>query len=186
MTTYTSYNYLESQDIQLLTAKVSSLRLAENRFLKEEAILSSLDFDKRPIRHDSIPPAHRATFGWVLRGSSATENAVHGRFARWLKSGAGAFWITGKPGSGKSTLMKLIAEHLRLKGGPLSDWAQPKRLVVASHYFWSVGTSIQRSEEGLLRTILYDILAQIPEYIPKLCEKRWTELLDPRQPQKPW
>ena len=176
-----------SEDVDILTRKVSSLSLTERRFAREEAILSSLDFHKRRVRHDYIPAAHEETFEWIFEGSSSTGNAANDRFAKWLSSGGnGVFWITGKPGSGKSTLMKLIADRLNRVGGPLAAWAEPKRLVVASHYFWSAGTPIQRSQEGLLRTLLFDMLVQAPELLPKLCEKRWAEAMEPRAAQRPW
>lgn len=32
-------------------------------------------------------------------------------FVAWLEEGDGLYWIAGKAGSGKSTLMKYIASH---------------------------------------------------------------------------
>jgi hypothetical protein len=78
------------------------------------------------------------------------------RVAEWLKSGDGAFWITGKAGSGKSTIMKFIADHpetVRLA----AEFASPKRAFIAAHYFWSPGMPMQRSIQGLLQSLLYDI-----------------------------
>ncbi|KAL7972419.1 hypothetical protein HDV63DRAFT_287336 [Trichoderma sp. SZMC 28014] len=40
----------------------------------------------------------------------------------------------------------------------LSTWANNVAVIKASHYFWSSGTELQRSQEGLLRSLLYDIL----------------------------
>jgi hypothetical protein len=34
-------------------------------------------------------------------------------FSEWLSPNKSLFWINGKPGSGKSTLMKFLLEHLR-------------------------------------------------------------------------
>jgi len=176
---------LGPEDFAVLTNKVSKLSLKEKVFMREEAVLSSLNFEKRSIRHDHIPLAHRETFDWIFDKAATGDSGMEGRFARWLETGSGAFWITGKPGSGKSTLMKLIAKHLGRHNGTLAAWAGPKKLVLACHYFWSAGTAIQRSQEGLLRTVLFDILSQAPELVPKLCPERWEDAARERL-QKPW
>lgn len=177
-------SYLRSEELEVLTNNVSKLSLLEKVFMREEAILSGLSFDKRGFRHDHIPLAHRQTFEWILNKTAAARSGVTGQFARWLESGSGAFWITGKPGSGKSTLMKLIAKHVSM-GGLLDEWAGPKKLVFACHFFWSAGTAIQRSQEGLLRTVLFDIFSQAPELIQQLCPVRWDDATWERR-QRPW
>jgi DNA helicase HerA-like ATPase len=44
-------------------------------------------------------------------------------------SSTGIFWIFGKPGSGKSTLMKYLVEDQRTHD-LLQKWAGPKKLIV--------------------------------------------------------
>jgi hypothetical protein len=74
--------------------------------------------------------------------------------------------VSGKPGSGKSTLMKFICEHEATKE-TLQTWANGQQLVVANFFFWNAGRQVlQRSQEGLLRSILYQILRQCPDLIP--------------------
>ena len=51
----------------------------------------------------------------------------------------------------------------------LSEWAAPRGLGLAEHYFWSAGTDIQRSEEGLLRSLLFELMRQMPSLIRILC-----------------
>jgi hypothetical protein len=75
---------------------------------------------------------------------------------------AGIYWITGKPGSGKSTLMKYLVRNSRTSE-LLTQWAGPHKLVVSYHYFWNAGTELQRSQQGLLRTLLFHITRQCPE-----------------------
>lgn len=57
----------------------------------------------------------------------------------------------------------------------LSKWANPRRIVFASHYFWGAGFVIQRSQEGLLRSLLYNLLGQAPELIVSLWGKWWKQ-----------
>lgn len=92
---------------------------------------------------------------------------------QWLATKSGIFWVTGKPGSGKSTLMKFIAGEPKTKS-ILSRWASP--VVVAAHYFWNSGSAMQRSQEGLLRTLLYEIFRQCSRLIPLVCEEQWCQV----------
>ncbi|KAK4495862.1 hypothetical protein PRZ48_013130 [Zasmidium cellare] len=92
----------------------------------------------------------------------------------------------GKPGSGKSTLMKFLMRHPRTKE-LLRTWAGDEDLIIADHYFWDAGTSLQKSRLGLLRTILVHIIFQCPEVaiqaLPERfrrntlshCGLRWTQ-----------
>ncbi len=41
-------------------------------------------------------------------------------------------------------------------------------------YSWNAGTDNQRSEKGLVRSILYQYLTQMPELIPAVCPRRWA------------
>lgn len=84
------------------------------------------------------------------------------------------FWITGKPGSGKSTLMKYIVSHPQTRE-KLAALAAPKTVVLASHYFWSPGTTMQKCYEGLLRSIVHGILSKAPELISRACPHRWVD-----------
>ena len=49
-------------------------------------------------------------------------------FEDWLLHGQGVFHISGKPGSGKSTLMKMLCSHRRTASA-LRKWAGEKKLV---------------------------------------------------------
>ncbi|KAF6840322.1 hypothetical protein CMUS01_03976 [Colletotrichum musicola] len=69
------------------------------------AILESLHFAQIKERQNKIPVAHKNAFEWVFREDYMTT------FPAWLRGSSSLFWITGKPGSGKSTLMKFIMSH---------------------------------------------------------------------------
>ncbi|KAK3902737.1 hypothetical protein C8A05DRAFT_15235 [Staphylotrichum tortipilum] len=174
---------------------MAHVRLSERNITKELAIISSLGFESRTVRHGAISPAHRETFQWVFRTKPKPEeqeatvsNAADSRedtpnLLDWLKHGGGAFWVSGKPGSGKSTFMKFIADHPATRSA-LSHWAHPLPAVVASHYFWGSGTEMQRSLQGLLQTLLYDIFRHCPDLIRVTCPSRWET--EDQKPQPPW
>ncbi|KAI0848078.1 hypothetical protein F5Y00DRAFT_270500 [Daldinia vernicosa] len=144
---------------------------------KEHMIISSLSFDSRAARHSSIKEAHKKTLSWVFEDTQARGSRVasaSGNLIRWLKNPDGIFWVSGKPGSGKSTLMKYISDHpTTIK--TLSQWAYPDPVIVGCHYFWSAGNSMQKSYQGLLQTLLYDIFRQLPDLIKTACIERWSK-----------
>jgi hypothetical protein len=113
------------------------------------------------------------TYEWIFTNPDAeTETRPYDSFRAWLQGGRGIYWIAGKPGSGKSTLMKFIKNHKKTRI-MLQKWSGSEQLVVASFFFWRAGTSMQRSYTGLLRTLLSEILEQhqyfIPIVFPGLC-----------------
>lgn len=69
------------------------------------------------------------------------------------------YWISGKAGSGKSTLMKYLRQDPRFMES-LNVWAGDDGLVIADFYFWNSGAEIQKSQEGLLRSLLWQVLNQ--------------------------
>ncbi|EQB58112.1 hypothetical protein CGLO_01685 [Colletotrichum gloeosporioides Cg-14] len=157
-----------ARDLQRLLEETFGWDEAQNRGIIR-AILKSLHFAQIKERQNEIPQAHRNTFEWIFEESSPDS------FSSWLRhSDGGVFWVTGKPGSGKSTLMKLILGH-QTTSTLAGAWAESKPLIIASHFFWSVGTKLQKSQEGLLRTLLFQILVQCPEVIPQICVERYLD-----------
>jgi NACHT domain len=77
-------------------------------------------------------------------------------FVDWLEHGEGIYWINGKPGSGKSTLMSFITSEHQTKEF-LTNWSSGSDLITASFFFWNPG---QKSFQGLLRSLLYQIADQ--------------------------
>jgi hypothetical protein len=54
----------------------------------------------------------------------------------------------------------------------LQDWAGGCRLIIASHYFWNAGTDMQKSHQGLLQTLLYQIIEADLTLCDVLCPGR--------------
>ncbi|KXX74090.1 Vegetative incompatibility protein HET-E-1 [Madurella mycetomatis] len=96
------------------------------------------------------------------------------RFLGWLSSGKGIFHISGKLGSGKSTLMKFLSDHATTRSY-LEEWAGRKELVLASFFFWQPGSGLQKSLNGLYRSLLHDVLSSCPELIPVVLPAAWKQ-----------
>ena len=91
---------------------------------------------------------------------------------QWLTTGSGILHVSGKPGAGKSTLMKLIYNHPRTKT-LLKEWAGGKTLISVPFFFWNSGSKLQMSLPGLYRSLLYHVLAQFPALIPDILPAQW-------------
>lgn len=140
----------------------------------EARVVHALGFRNIDARRQGVVDTHGSTFQWLFDETS-TCPATKG-LLDWLGQGQGCFWISGKAGAGKSSLMKLIATHPRLPES-LSPWVTHpdgrNQLVVASFFIYRYGERLQNSQEGLLRALLYQILDQrtdlIPIVFPSLC-----------------
>jgi hypothetical protein len=136
-------------------------------------ILRSLHFGKIDDRANRIKPAFPNTFQWLFGNDGEGDTGKPElTFRRWLGSQENTiFWITGKPASGKSTLMKFIATHESLEGR-LQEWAGDSQLYIAKFYFWNPGSKIQKSRVGLLRSLLHQILTKRPELSETIMRRR--------------
>ncbi|KAK4449753.1 hypothetical protein QBC34DRAFT_298403 [Podospora aff. communis PSN243] len=96
------------------------------------------------------------------------------RFVAWLKYGRDFFHITGKPGAGKSTLMKFLFKDRR-SFNYLRHWAKDagKSLVTAFFFFWREGAASQRTLRGLRRGLLFNLLDAAPDLIPVAFPDLW-------------
>ncbi|KAH8769422.1 hypothetical protein F5882DRAFT_508227 [Hyaloscypha sp. PMI_1271] len=137
----------------------------------EAFLLASLRFPTMKNRFDEIEPAHRKTFKWIFL--PPPQLSRWSDFPQWLSGGTGIYWINGKPASGKSTLMRFICDNPQT-ASLLNKWSQPKRLIRATHFFWNSGTADQRSYEGLLRALLFDILRQARNLIRVVFPDEWA------------
>ncbi|OBS25992.1 hypothetical protein FPOA_06522 [Fusarium poae] len=88
-------------------------------------------------------------------GSSEEVDQLWNSFADWLQSDRQLFWIQGKPGSGKSTLIKYVASKDATQA-LLKQWNPNTRIL--SHFFWKLGTSLQNNIKGLYCSMLHQLL----------------------------
>lgn len=139
-------------------------------------MIKSLKFEEQYTRLEIIESAQESTFAWTL------ENKELG-FIDWIHHGKRFYWIQGKPGSGKSTMMKFLHENADLK-----DLLMTSRLKLPQIDLWFFfndrGSPLQKSLDGLLRSILSEIVIRdnrmaaliLDVFIHKRDEKRadWT------------
>ena len=149
-------------------------RGAQARERYRQRFLESLYYPEIDRRQDTIIEAHQKTFQWVYDpGSFDTSTPRWDSMAEWLQKGDGIYWINGKAGSGKSTLMNYLCHDERTLG-LLRVWSGTKKVLKPKYFFWSAGTTLEKSIEGLLRSLLYQILRELPSIIPLSCEDRST------------
>lgn len=139
--------------------------------MTENGILGSLDFPSILDRHEDVELAHSKTFEWIYRESQLRDKSWS-NFVEWLQRDTGLYWINGKAGSGKSTLMKYIYGHAKTRE-QLKIWAGASPCDICGFFFWHNGTEEQRSQRGLLRTLLFEILQSHRELIPSVLPNLW-------------
>ncbi|PMD16751.1 hypothetical protein NA56DRAFT_632624 [Hyaloscypha hepaticicola] len=157
--------------IQDLSTKIIELKLIVEGSKVETSvkILESLRYESMNARESEVKDEHAETFRWILE-YDMSNGPDSPRFMEWLVSGCGIYWVAGKAGSGKSTLMKFLWHHSTTRAA-LRYWARNHKLVIASHFFWNAGNNkMQMSQVGLLRSLLFQILRQCPDLIPRMCE----------------
>ncbi|KAK8004101.1 transcription factor SEF1 [Apiospora arundinis] len=146
-----------------LATKVSAYREEAKVTTWNQKLVESLYFPRFQLRHDSISMAHATTYEWILSDTEPGEEEPR-KLVEWLRTRNGTYFIHGKAGSGKSTLMKFLWHH-RSTREHLEAWSGNKRLFMASYFFWAAGNELQKSEEGLVRAILHEILRVCPQLI---------------------
>ena len=112
--------------------------------------LKSLHSDEARSRFEDIEPAYYKTYNWLFDHQVGFEDWLEG------KNSSNIYWIQGKPGSGKSTVMKFAINH-PLTRKLLSKYTD-NFWVVAGFFFHDRGTAMQKSAEGFLREVLYQMI----------------------------
>ena len=111
--------------------------------------LKALSFERMDFRLAAITPAQGETCRWVFRRPE---------YLRWrdpdLRSThGGLFWIKGKAGVGKSTIMRCILEN--------AAESMPDHCII-SFFFNARGQPLERSVEGMYRSLLCQLLEKVP------------------------
>lgn len=174
----------EADDI----AHIENIKQNENTIRREVGleILEALRFPAIKERFEEVDEAHKRTFEWIFQSAGDgnpgdTVNSDSAKrwsgFPEWLSSGSGLYWVNGKAASGKSTLMKHVFMHSNTHYH-LENWATAafshRPLYIVSFFFWLSGTKEQKSQRGLLRSLLYDILRRNLRLLPLVFPQRWS------------
>ncbi|KAI1417450.1 hypothetical protein F5Y13DRAFT_202975 [Hypoxylon sp. FL1857] len=161
-------------------AREDSVRNAECDTFKW--IIDKEGEDTRAADHalaEQISESLGSSKDWMLKKidqNRSLQSRAKSTFLKWLSSGNRIFHISGKAGSGKSTLMKLLASHPRTYE-ELSRWSGNKQLVFAQFFAWSAGKDdMQDTLHGLCRSILFTVLRQCPDLIPDIFPEAYLTL----------
>lgn len=121
--------------------------------------LKSLDHEDLNVRQENVKDALTKTCEWIWDRPGIP-------FSSWFLSSGGLLWISGKPGSGKSTIMKYLSSS-RQRFHKLARLTQGHsggaQLVIATYFLDFQGSALARSVEGMMRSLLHQILKQLPQ-----------------------
>ena len=186
---------LQNEDLLTQRARSYMERLDD----LESTVLMSLKFLVMHDREADISPRQEKTFDWIFCGPGPSHKPWS-NFRGWLKAereiahneitdqrkvttNSGLYWINGKAGSGKSTLMKHIYNHRETRSA-LQEWAGDSVLLMARFFFWYGGSKLQKSQPGLLRALLYACLQSRKELIPIVAQDIFS--LRPEELEQYW
>lgn len=134
--------FLDSEPLLSSKYSVGSIDAATKQWLTDQLYFTKID-----ERLTSLTAAQGATCRWFLTESEyvswhdVAQQPYHDGF----------LWIKGHPGTGKSTLMKLLFEEAKLNAkGNLSQ-------ITLSFFFLARGTAEEKSTTGLYRSLLHHL-----------------------------
>jgi ankyrin repeat protein/nucleoside-triphosphatase THEP1 len=102
--------------------------------------LKSLAFPQMRYRQDEVQDTRADSCDWILE---------HKAYKSWIGDQHGLLWIKGKPGSGKSTLMKRIYKENATQAN-----------IWLAFFFHRRGVQLQQTSIGMLRTISHQLISQ--------------------------
>ncbi|CAG7566335.1 unnamed protein product [Fusarium equiseti] len=119
---------------------------------RHEEILKLLDFEAIDARKTTIKAAHSKTCRWFLK---------HEDYLAWkdpakVSEHHGFLWIRGKPGAGKSTIMKFIYLETRKKD-------KKNQILTASFFFNARGEALEKTISGMCRSLLLQLFKGFPD-----------------------
>ncbi|KAI0149549.1 hypothetical protein GGR57DRAFT_224394 [Xylariaceae sp. FL1272] len=140
------------QHIKKMTSGPSQAEI-EAQEPRNQDILNALHYDTMMERESRIDPAYGQTCEWILSPKVSP-------FKKFLHSNdESILWISGKAGSGKSTLMKYAWKSDDLRQELTKGWASGNDLLMARFFMFEGGSRIQKTYEGFLRSVLYQIFS---------------------------
>ncbi|KAK8041744.1 hypothetical protein PG993_006267 [Apiospora rasikravindrae] len=112
-----------------------------------QSLLKSLRFEGMDDRQWNIEKAHAKTCEWFLQIPAYVD---------WLQDTHGGFlWIKGKPGAGKSTLMKLLLDR--------TGQLEPHGTVLSFFFNARATENLEKSTLGLYRSLSFQLLESWPQ-----------------------
>ncbi|KAL2204332.1 hypothetical protein CC79DRAFT_1129217 [Sarocladium strictum] len=155
--------------------------------LQKRSLQETLHFPEFGYRERTVEAAQDRTCTWFLESEE---------YRNWVASSATSsaqsrlLWIKAKAGAGKSTLMRFAIKQARdvllqsvnapkLKKSRLTQlWDKAHRPskvaqlpdIILSHFFNARGNALEKSAEGLYRTLLLQLLKRLPHLADELSQ----------------
>ncbi|KAI1850353.1 hypothetical protein JX266_004211 [Neoarthrinium moseri] len=151
-----------------------------------EALITDLSYEAMGRREEAIPKNFRSTYQWIFHTTppDGEGKLQWHNFPQWLEADSNTvYWITGKPGSGKSTMMKYITEHPST-AFHLEKWSAPLPPYIMKYYAWIGGNDMQKSWIGLKRSLLCQAFSIDNKLIPFVSPRRFMFAKIFRNPQQ--
>ncbi|EXL39948.1 hypothetical protein FOCG_17450 [Fusarium oxysporum f. sp. radicis-lycopersici 26381] len=119
---------------------------------RRQQLMESLGFEQIDSRKTTIKTAYSKTCRWFLK---------HPDYLSWLDSEKqsqhhGFLWIRGKPGAGKSIIMKFI--YTKMKKTDIL-----MKALTISFFFNARGALLEKSVSGMYRSLLLQLLEGFPD-----------------------
>lgn len=124
-------------------------KLVQSRCDEKKRCIQSLCFPNIDSRRQDIDSAYFGTCDWIF--DTAEFRSWHNRTD--LPHNGGVLWVRGKPGAGKSTLMKHTLSHCQ---------RTLKEYTIAAYFFNARGADLEKTPRGMLRSLVYQLVTQEP------------------------
>lgn len=121
------------------------------------------------LRRNDIDDVAKQTCSWMLD---------HEKFLAWQTERRGLLWISGKPGVGKSTILKHILQ--------VNSLHNPGNALLLSFFFHGRGSDLQKTAEGFYRSVIYQMLSQAPNACSDLMTSYTENCRQKGEPFKGW
>jgi hypothetical protein len=122
---------------------------------QRDRFMADLSFDSMESRLAMISPAQSKTCSWLFTAPEYQK----WRDSKYRTRNNGFLWIKGKPGAGKSTMMKHALDYGQSILTPDGS--------VLSFFFNARGYGLEKSTEGMYRSMLHQLYRRYPERLPK-------------------
>ncbi|KAL8930404.1 MAG: hypothetical protein Q9208_000587 [Pyrenodesmia sp. 3 TL-2023] len=158
-----------------VTTTVRDLKISHTEQLSEQSrqhhdqqqddqFLNSLLFSEMHARMNDIEESHSETFHWMFEKDATRP---WDSFCNWLQTDDRLYWINGKAGSGKSTLMKFLVKDPRTRD-LLAQGSPNRSPLIVGFFFWLSGSEMQRSFKGFLCSIIHQLVHENRQLVTKL------------------
>jgi ankyrin repeat protein len=144
--------YIEQQNI--FQNRVDE-KIEKKKQNQRDVFMANLSFEFMESRLTAISVAQPETCSWLF----ATPEYHRWRDSAHRESNHGFLWIKGKPGAGKSTIMK---HALRYAQTSLTSNSS-----MLSFFFNARGYGLEKSTEGMYRSMLHQLYSRYPKRLPE-------------------